>query len=216
VGALSFFSAPGPTRDGRTKPEVTAPGQVIVSSLANAASPSASEIVEDGKHWVLLGTSFSAPHVTGLYAQMLGLNPDLDAGQLRSMVTETARADGFTGALPNDDWGAGKLDAKAALDMVVKPVTDLHWTSTTNYMWGAIPALATTYNVYRARVSELDGTFYGNCRASGLTTPSVSEALAPPSGDAFFYLITGVKDGIEGLRGFRSDGTPRNSQNVCP
>ena len=64
--------------------------------------------------------------------------------------------------------------------------------------------------------SQLDGTFYGNCRASGLATPSVSEGLQPPFGDGFFYLITGVKDGIEGLRGFQSNGSRRNSLNVCP
>jgi len=132
------------------------------------------------------------------------------------MIQETARSDGFTGGVPNADWGYGKVDAKAALDMVVKPVTNLHWTSTTNYMWDSIAPLATTYNVYRARISDLDGTFYGNCRASGLTTPSVNESLVPPLGDGFFFLITGVRDGIEGLRGFQSDGTPRNQLNVCP
>lgn len=216
LGSLAFFSSPGLTRDNRQKPEISAPGQVILSSLASAANPFLDEIAQDGEHWVLLGTSFSAPHITGLYAQMLGLNPDLDALQLRTMIQETARSDGFTGAVPNADWGYGKVDAKAALDMVVKPVTNLHWTSTTHYMWDSIAPLATTYNVYRARISDLDGTFYGNCRASGLTTPSVNESLTPPLGDGFFFLITGVKDGIEGLRGFQSDGTPRNQLNVCP
>ena len=132
------------------------------------------------------------------------------------MIQETARSDAFTGGVPNNDWGYGKLDAKGALDMVVKPVTNLHWTTNNNYMWDDIAPLATTYNVYRARVSELDGTFYGNCRASGLATPSVSESLQPPFGDGFFYLITGVKDAIEGLRGFQSNGPARNSLNVCP
>jgi subtilisin family serine protease len=216
LGELSRFSSPGPTRDDRLKPELTAPGQVIASALAAGLFPFTADVLQDGEHWMLEGTSFSTPHVTGMYALMLGLNPSLDAVQLRDILQETARSDAFTGAVPNFDWGAGKLDAKAALDMVVKPVTNLHWTSTTNYIWDGIAPLATTYNVYRARVSDLDGTFYGNCRASGLTTPSVSESLAPPLGDGFFYLVTGVKDGIEGLRGFQSNGTPRPSINTCP
>ncbi len=46
LGSLSFFSAPGPTRDDRQKPDINAPGQVIVSSLAAAANPFLDEIVE--------------------------------------------------------------------------------------------------------------------------------------------------------------------------
>ncbi len=216
LGSLAFFSSRGPSRDDRQKPEINAPGQVIVSSLAAAASASPDEIVEDGEHLVALGTSFAAPHVAGLYAQMLGLNPGLDAIQLRSLIQETARSDGFTGGVPNSGWGFGKMDAQAALDMVVKPVTNLRWTSTTHYMWDDIAPLATTYNVYRALVSQLDGTFYGNCTHSGLATPSVNESVQPPFGDGFFYLISGVKDGIEGRRGFLSNGILRNSLNLCP
>src|SRR5690554_2400612 len=33
-GTLAFFSSKGPTEDGRIKPDITAPGNVIVSSVS--------------------------------------------------------------------------------------------------------------------------------------------------------------------------------------
>lgn len=64
--AIASFSSAGPTRDGRTKPDLVAPG---VSILA-ARSASRHTHGETSLHTRKSGTSMAAPHVTGTVALM--------------------------------------------------------------------------------------------------------------------------------------------------
>src|SRR5207253_1963321 len=59
--------------------------------------------------------SGAAPQVTGIIALLLEINPTLDAGQVKKILQQTARSDSFTGAVPNNRWGYGKVDALAAV-----------------------------------------------------------------------------------------------------
>lgn len=59
-GAAAYSSSKGPTRDGRVKPQVGAPGTWIVSALTNSTTGYTSK----------RGTSMAAPHVSGIAAQM--------------------------------------------------------------------------------------------------------------------------------------------------
>jgi minor extracellular serine protease Vpr len=220
VGTLASFSSPGPTRDNRIKPEITAPAWTEVSALArdvdvSLASGQQPQVVEDGVHWALPGTSFSSPHVAGIFAQLLGLNPKLDAIQLRFLATSTARVDANVTPVPNADWGYGKIDALAMADLVVKPIPDVKPNAVGLFSWTAIPT-ATTYNVYRGDLSLKSATYYGSCLQTGLASPSFSDSATPIINGGFFYLVTGKKDGIEGTLGFRSDGTPRPNNSPCP
>ncbi|MBC7186846.1 MAG: S8 family serine peptidase [Calditrichaeota bacterium] len=128
-GELSDFSNPGPTRDGRTKPEVAAPGEKIGAALSADADPSQPTsmfytgsnqypngfILPDGVHGISQGTSMAAPHVTGVVALALERDPTLTCVQIRQMLQDSARRDAFTGLLPNDSWGYGKLWAGAVI-----------------------------------------------------------------------------------------------------
>ncbi len=107
VGATSLFSSLGPTRDGRVKPDIAAPGSMIKVPRMR---------VEKGPHSYGLkgGTSMAAAHVTGAVALYWGLWPALTAEQIRDALYSTARGDTFTGATPNTNWGHGKLDVEAA------------------------------------------------------------------------------------------------------
>ncbi|OEJ23461.1 hypothetical protein AS594_02120 [Streptomyces agglomeratus] len=109
-GNLSTFSSRGPTRDGRKAPTLSAPGQAITSALVGATGPS--------QYQPMSGTSMAAPHLTGVCALMLQSSPTLTQDDLVLLLTSSARLDPFTGAAPGNDWGAGKVDAAAAVDSV--------------------------------------------------------------------------------------------------
>jgi minor extracellular serine protease Vpr len=126
VGNYSTFSSMGPTRDGRQKPEICAPGQAIVSVLSKDSSPDSSDIDPDGKHVVMQGTSMAAPHVAGVAALMLQGKPFLTSDQLKNVITSSARRDAFTGSAASPQWGYGKIDATGSMGTVlsVRQVSD--------------------------------------------------------------------------------------------
>jgi subtilisin family serine protease len=113
VGDLAYYSGEGPTRDGRMKPDLTAPGSNIAAARASTATPRLSD--PDNYHQVWRGTSFAAPHVAGVIALMLQMNPYLSPNEIKSILTRDARQDQFTGAIDRQVgsplWGWGKLDA---------------------------------------------------------------------------------------------------------
>lgn len=132
-GALSNFSTYGPTLDERLKPNVSAPGQNVESSLSSFrdGSYSISNSVEfDGVEYEfakLSGTSMSSPATAGVVALMLEANPELSAVDVRSILESTAREDSYTGEIPvggDHVWGYGKVTASQAV------IAALTWDST--------------------------------------------------------------------------------------
>ncbi len=129
---ISLFSSPGPTRDFRTKPEITAPGEMIASSYSADAPPDGEYtifntgnenflngyIAQDNRHALSQGTSMAAPHVTGVVALMLEKFPNLDAAEIKETLISTARKDQFTLNVPNNHWGYGKLNAFQAMNRI--------------------------------------------------------------------------------------------------
>jgi subtilisin family serine protease len=124
VNELLFFSSPGPTRDGRLKPEIAAPG-VALSSLSRDANfgGDARIVSPDSAHVIEAGTSMSSPHVAGAVALMLSVYQHLTPEQAIDALTRGARRDAFTSRTftgepntsPNASWGFGKLDVAAAV-----------------------------------------------------------------------------------------------------
>jgi subtilisin family serine protease len=113
VGGLSTFSSRGPTRDGRAAPTLSAPGQSIMSAKSLATGTD--------QYQGMSGTSMSAPHVAGVVALMLQAKGTMTQTEIADCLRNTARSDAFATGVPNNDWGAGKIDAKAALDCAVPP-----------------------------------------------------------------------------------------------
>lgn len=109
-GSLGPLSGRGPTLSGHTKPDLAAPGFFIMAPGTRKAisGPNSSN------YQFRSGTSLSAPHVAGVVALFLSLNPALTAGQIADALRSTAGDDSFTSSVPNPMWGAGKLDAGAA------------------------------------------------------------------------------------------------------
>ncbi len=110
---LSFFSSSGPTRDGRQKPEISAPGHDVV------AARSQSRVGVTRKS----GTSMAAPAVAGVVALILaearakGLKLSID--EIRDLLIRTARK---TPPNHTDEWhpqyGHGRVDASACVASV--------------------------------------------------------------------------------------------------
>ncbi len=98
----------------------------FVDVVAPGGNPS-SNYDADPNHWILstywrgsgysyvqiAGTSQAAPHVAGLAALMLALNPSLSSDQVESIIENTAVDLGSPGR--DDEFGYGRIDAEAAL-----------------------------------------------------------------------------------------------------
>jgi subtilisin family serine protease len=67
----------------------------------------------DEKYQITSGTSFSAAYVSGVAALLLERNPALKPGDVRAILTKTARDLGAPGR--DDQFGAGEADAFAAV-----------------------------------------------------------------------------------------------------
>ncbi len=118
--AISSFSSRGAvTVDGsnRIKPDVSAPGSSIRSSL------------KSGGYGNMSGTSMASPHVAGVAALLISANPSI-AGQpellkqiiMSSSVAKTTTQDcnGISGSqIPNNTFGWGRLDALAAVNQAI-------------------------------------------------------------------------------------------------
>jgi subtilisin family serine protease len=124
---ISSFSSLGPTRDGRMKPEVSAPGQGIIAALSTHSDTTGDAVyIAPGQlHFLTQGTSMAAPHVTGAAALVVGAKPTLTAAQVKSLFSATANSDALTGTVPNNTWGYGKLDVLEALARALNPAATI-------------------------------------------------------------------------------------------
>lgn len=121
---ISGFSSRGPLRGvSQMKPDVAAPGEKMASSASDdmGISATSSRLAAGGQHRYTQGTSMSSPVVAGIAVLLLQENPNLTASQVREALQEGARSDDYTGALPNDTWGYGKVDAVGAMTHVLDP-----------------------------------------------------------------------------------------------
>ncbi len=77
----------------------------------------------DWGYWFFQGTSMSTPHVSGLAALILALNPALTPDEVRNILQSTAEDKGDDGWDPTYGWGI--IDAQAALESVTPEVLTL-------------------------------------------------------------------------------------------
>ncbi len=120
VGELEFYSGRGPTADGRVKPDIVAPGGIIIA--ARSRQSPASQINPSPLERVGRGTSMAAPHVAGVAALILQLAPSLEPHHVSMMIKGLARHDNFTGDIDlygSNEWGWGKLNADIAYQLPV-------------------------------------------------------------------------------------------------
>jgi serine protease AprX len=105
LGKIASFSSPGPTYDGRIKPDVCALG---VNDWFAATGQAGTSVYSRGS-----GTSFSTPLVAGVAALLLEIHRDWRPAQVRSALRGTASRSED----PDNDFGWGIIDAALASDL---------------------------------------------------------------------------------------------------
>lgn len=115
----------------RFLPDLTAPGVLVVAARSGGAS-SLPAHVGNSLATSMSGTSMAAPLVSGVVALLLEMKPDLDFENIRRILRQSASKSeiidaptaldppGLTTA--NHKWGAGKVDATAALHQLAREI----------------------------------------------------------------------------------------------
>ncbi|HWO88817.1 MAG TPA: S8 family serine peptidase [Gemmatimonadales bacterium] len=178
LGNVAGFSSRGPTADGRIKPDLVAPGRLVVVAVGDSLLGMGS------------GTSFAAPLVAGLAALIQQTRTGRPPVELRNTLIDAA-SHRFA---PDNNRGYGLPDGLAAYSFpdglrALGPGTGLLQTLSPVLSWdpGSIPPDGSP-TLYRVRVSSdsllaavlLDTTVAG----TSLTLP-----FAPHSGTRLFWRV---------------------------
>jgi hypothetical protein len=121
VGTLAYFSSEGPCDDGRIKPDLTANGVNLYSSVA--FTPPAGTAASTTSYDTYSGTSMATPNAVGssillqqLYTREFP-GQRLRASTLKALLINTADDVGRPG--PDYQYGWGYLNARAAADLIL-------------------------------------------------------------------------------------------------
>ncbi|MQA12130.1 MAG: S8 family serine peptidase, partial [Pseudonocardiaceae bacterium] len=132
-GAVSEFSSRGAANDTSSWPDISAPGENIISSCqiylpvcsTGLESHNGPGMLDVGTYNVISGTSMAAPQVSGIVAQLSQAAPSAGAGQIEDGLKSTAYkfADGAAytpvGSYSSSyDKGTGLVDTVAAASML--------------------------------------------------------------------------------------------------
>jgi minor extracellular serine protease Vpr len=177
---LAGFSSRGPTDvDFRVKPDVTAPGVNVLSSIPGSGPESCFPAFPTPCWAFFQGTSMATPHLAGSAAVVLGDHPTWSSWQVRSAVVNTADTgtvkDGATNAVINDPnaIGSGRenLDSAVNATLALDPVS---------VSFGAVPSGSGQTATMSVTVANLTG-------APIALTPSVGAV----SGTGVAYTVSG-------------------------
>lgn len=106
--ANSSGRGPSPCDYASIKPELTAPGTQIYSTLPNNG------------YGLKSGTSMASPHVSGAVAILRQVNPDLSVDEVKTALMATAFDRGSAGE--DNDYGWGIIDIGAAVQYVLNTI----------------------------------------------------------------------------------------------
>ncbi len=168
-GDVPSYSGRGPVRGDaqvNLKPTITAPGHNVTAPRADAANL-VGNLCHGCPDWLfseyqdLSGTSMSAPHVAGVVAVMLQVNPTLTHDKAEQFLRQSARP-GLSGDA--NTWGAGKVDMEHAVALALQDWLDQHGTMSPS-------EVSPEMHVAAARLAEL--------KSARAVSPPVAPAAAP-------------------------------------
>lgn len=127
-GEIWVGSSEGPTRDGRIGVDVASPGEINVGAYSPNTYYASFDhlLLQNGNdlYGIQSAVSGAAPVVVGTLALMLEVNSNLSPQEAKQILRQTARSDNFTGTVPNNTWGHGKLDAFGAVQATYATVSN--------------------------------------------------------------------------------------------
>ncbi|MFE7762072.1 S8 family peptidase [Streptomyces sp. NPDC057438] len=118
---LASFSSRGPAKDGRIKPDVTAPG-VAITAAAAPGSVIEREVGQKPKGYLTIsGTSMATPHVAGAAALLKQRHPKWTYAELKAALFASAKGGPYTPF----EQGSGRIRVDRAVKqkIVAKPVS---------------------------------------------------------------------------------------------
>ncbi|MDQ1347848.1 MAG: family serine peptidase, partial [Acidobacteriota bacterium] len=193
---IAGFSSRGPvTVDGsnRMKPDISAPGTCIRSSVPGNGY---------GDCWD--GTSMAGPHVAGLVGLMISAVPAVagDVDRLEDLIRDSAVHPTFTGqcgvtagVFPNNTFGAGRIDALAAVNLLLSQA-DFQVALTPASQAVCAPASA----LYDVTVGQLGSfaesvTLAAAGNPAGSTVDFTPNPVTPPGASTMTVTTAGVAAG---------------------
>jgi len=104
--SIATNSSRGPSPCDLTiiKPNVVAPGRIIRSTW-----------IDGGYTDAMSGSSMATPQVSGLVVLLRQKNPNATVDEIKEAIIKSTQRANF-GTIPNNDYGWGEIDCKAALD----------------------------------------------------------------------------------------------------
>lgn len=129
AGHVAGFSSYGVLADGRSLPDVCAPGTAIISSYNSYYTNNtewenghSASFKWNGRYYIWAaeqGTSMATPIAAGVVATWLQAKPTLTVEDVRTILKETATKDNFVNTGDPVRWGAGKINAYEGLKRVL-------------------------------------------------------------------------------------------------
>ncbi|MBE9008353.1 S8 family peptidase [Fortiea sp. LEGE XX443] len=108
---ISEFSSEGPLRNDAQKPDVAAPGAMIVSALSSNANFDKSMTV-NSKFVAMAGTSMATPFVTGIIALLLQRDRNLDPTAIKELLRKNSSIPGKPCGTFDHKWGYGLINTE--------------------------------------------------------------------------------------------------------
>jgi len=187
------FSSFGPTIDERLKPDVSASGVNVMSSISSFTDATVTideTTVFNGKSYPfsrLSGTSMSSPATAGVVALMLEANPNLWYNEAKEILIATAREDNRTGVIPSTgstQWGWGKVNAYAAVQRAEEKLAGVKVLNTEEIVLYPNPASdvlsLTSATAYQVELISYDGSVVASGQLGGgeqLDVAAVSKGM---------------------------------------
>ena len=100
-GAHRSYAGAGPRIDGEAVVDIAAPDDPFTTA--------AHTVTGHGSYQAFGGTSGALPHAAGAAALLVASHPTYKHADVEAAFKSTALSDGYTGNLPNEAWGYGKL-----------------------------------------------------------------------------------------------------------